>query len=244
MPLRIAPFQPSNEDKARINAVAEAIAVNRLYRPVNAPLVSAATQALVRDAGISVGADPIPERQRQKPASAESAEADRHARAYIRLSRQVLSEVQAGRGGEFRTQQLAQKAQEHELEMRQLSGERADRRSRDGSTFQFKHAGQQLAFTLRLNFGPTIGHLYAWSEALSDLDDDARRSLGRWASSVSPEERGMPGPIPERAELIYRLDRGSLTLRSTVATKYPGLAQALHLLALSAWPVEVHARSD
>jgi hypothetical protein len=183
-------------------------------------------------------------RFRSGNASAESAEADRHARAYIRLSRQVLSEVQAGRGGEFRTQQLAQKAQEHELEMRQLSGERAARRSRDGSMFQFKHAGQQLAFTLRLNFGPTIGHLYAWSEALSDLDDDARRSLGRWAGSVSPEERGTPGRVPDSHELIYRDDRGTLTLRATIATRYPGLAQALHLLALSAWLIEVPALSD
>jgi len=127
--------------------------------------------------------------------------------------------------------------------MRRLSGEKGERRPREGLMFEFKFGHQALAFELRLRFGSNSGYLYAWSEALGDLDDDARRSLGRWCSSVSPEERGTPGRVPDSGELIYRNDRGTLTLRAAIATRYPELPQALHLLALSAWPVEVPALS-
>jgi len=239
MSLRLAPFQPSNEDKARINAVAEAIALNRVYHPRSKPLVSAEVRELVQAAAVEAGADPVVERPSQPRASTDGQAADYHGRAFIRLTRQVLAEVQAGRGGEPHTRDLACKAQDHELEMRRLSGEKGERRPREGSMFEFKFGRQTLAFELRLRFGPNSGHLYAWSEALHDLDDDARRSLGRWCSSVSPEERGTPGRVPDSGELIYRQHKGTLELRAAIATRYPGLALALHLLALSAWPVEV-----
>lgn len=244
MSLRLAPFNPSNEEKKRINAVAEAIALNRLYRPVSTPLVSAEVRELVQEAAISVGAEPVVKRPSQQRASTDGRAADFHGRAFIRLTRQVLMEVQAGRGAELRTIQLADQAQGHEIEMRRLSSETKQRRALDGSMFQFKHQGVTLAFDLRLRFDNSTRHLWAWNEALGDLDDDARRSLGRWCSSISPEERITPGRVPDSDELIYREHKGALELRASIASKFPGLALALHTLALSAWPVEVSPLSD
>ena len=247
MPLRIAPFQPSAEDKARINAVAEAIALNRLYRPVSAPLVSSSTRDLVQAAAEEVGADPLPVRAPQQRVSERGTHAERHGREYVRLVRAVLREVALGRGGQPETQALAEQAQRHEALMRAVSGEDRTRRQHDGSMFLFKDRRGAWAFTLGLKHSSHFGHLWPIqhsTDALAALDDDALASLGRWCSSVSPEERTTPGRVPDSDTLIYRMDRGTLTLRSTVAAKYPGLAQALHLLALSAWPVEVPARSD
>ncbi len=244
MSLRLAPFQPSIEDKIRINAVAEAIALNRVYRPVSQGLVSQEVRDLVQEAAISVGAEPGVHRPTQPRASTDGQAADHHGRAYICLTRQVLTEVQVGRGAEPRTIQLADQAQGHEIEMRRLSSETKHRRALDGSMFQFKHQRVTLAFDLRLRFSPALRHLWAWSEALGDLDDDARQNLGRWCSSVSPEERALPGRIPESDELIYREHKGSLELRASIASKFPGLALALHTLASSAWPVEVSPLSS
>lgn len=247
MPLRLAPFQPSNEDKARINAVAEAIALNRLYRPGSAPLVSSSTRALVQAAAEEVGADPLPVRAPQQRVSERGAQAEKHGREYVRLVRAVLREVALGRGGQPQAQMLAAQAQRHEALMRTASGEDRTRRQYDGDMYSFRDSRGSWAFELNLRYSSRHGHLWPvrhGSNVLGELDDDALVSLGRWCSSVSAEERDTPGRIPDSGELIYREHKGCLELRAAIATKYPGLAHALRLLALSAWPVEVSPLSS
>lgn len=140
-------FSPTAADKIRINAVAEAIALERYYESPSRPLIFPQTRQLVQLAAVEVGADPLPARQeRQQAPSSEGAAKDTHGLAYIRLMREVLREVAAGRGGQVKAQQLAQRAMQHDQQMRAGYEAPGARRRLDGEAYEFKFQGARLVF--------------------------------------------------------------------------------------------------
>ena len=230
-------FTPSPDDKARINAVAEAVAFERFYQTTSQPLVSREVRLMVEEAAISAGADPKPQQPRQQSPSQEAAASDAHGHAFIRLTRQLLVEVASGRGGGENALLIAQSAMKHDQLMRAGYQAPGARRPKDGSEYVFTHDGIQQVFSLHLGYSRFHRHLIVRHSSELDVDDAALMDFGRWATSMSPEERERSGRAPDRAELIYREHKGSLVLRDSIAGNYAGLPEVLHALALSARPV-------